>query len=471
MNEFLDSMQLFYVNYYMLIDFISGWIANIILVYTLQLLIRHKRPVWVSLLTALLFELVSYVGSLILGMSGMTGIVPILFNNFLFVLDLLILVVAFKLYQKKNYILVFLAFMISYIIWIGGAYLTLGLFYSLIDLSKYVFLGTFFSMIATPFVSGVAYLILKRLDITSRIVRIANYKASSYIVMFVIIVNASILAFIVSLFMEAMQEVATLQSFEPLQNYTNEMVLILLADISFSVVLIWFSSYLFMNMEKVERQKNELIQQQLYIQKLENLQSEMKTMRHDYKNIISSIYLQAKEGDISAIQDYLSKTMNHLDEQIGSSIMLSSQLVNLKVMELKSLLLVKLMELENENIRYTIEVPYPINSIKMSMSDFTRCLGILIDNAKEEVMKQNHGSLSIVLLNEAAELNVMVKNSIVEKPLLQKIWEEGYSTKGMSRGLGLSSYLNIISRYEFVLKQTKISAEEQEFIQSFSVMK
>ncbi|KAF1297891.1 hypothetical protein BAU15_08275 [Enterococcus sp. JM4C] len=62
----------------------------------------------------------------------------------------------------------------------------------------------------------------------------------------------------------------------------------------------------------------------------------------------------------------------------------------------------------------------------------------------------------------------MVKNSLVEKPLLQKIWEEGYSTKGTNRGLGLSSYQNILNRYEFVLKQTSI--QNDEFIQAFSIV-
>ncbi|WP_337247990.1 GHKL domain-containing protein [Candidatus Enterococcus huntleyi] len=74
----------------------------------------------------------------------------------------------------------------------------------------------------------------------------------------------------------------------------------------------------------------------------------------------------------------------------------------------------------------------------------------------------------MLLLNEANELNVLVKNSLVEKPLLQKIWEEGYSTKGTNRGLGLSSYQNILNRYEFVLKQTSI--QNDEFIQAFSIV-
>nr|WP_161841804.1 hypothetical protein [Enterococcus sp. JM4C] len=63
---------------------------------------------------------------------------------------------------------------------------------------------------------------------------------------------------------------------------------------------------------------------------------------------------------------------------------------------------------------------------------------------------------------------MLVKNSLVEKPLLQKIWEEGYSTKGTNRGLGLSSYQNILNRYEFVLKQTSI--QNDEFIQAFSIV-
>ncbi|KAF1297892.1 hypothetical protein BAU15_08280 [Enterococcus sp. JM4C] len=388
MTELLDNLQLFFIDYYMVTEFIFCWVSYIVLVATIQLLTREKITPWRMVIAAFFLEVISFGGSIYVTSFSIAGLSGMVINNLLYILDIAVVVVAFKTYRKKNYTLVVLAAMISYIIYIGSSYLLLWIFYSVVDLSSYFFLASCVYSAVTPFLTLGIYFILKRVNAVDKVVKISHYKATSYLLILVIVVNISVFAHIVALFVQAINEAVLVNSFDPIHKYTNEMVLILFADISFTIVLIWFSSYLFMNMEKVERQKNELIQQQLYIQKLENLQVEMKNLRHDYKNIISSIYLQAKEGDISSIQDYLSSTMNHLDEQIGSSIMLSSQLANLKVMELKSLLLVKLMELETENIRYAIEIPYPIDSVKISISDFNRCLGILIDNAKEEVAKQ-----------------------------------------------------------------------------------
>lgn len=39
---------------------------------------------------------------------------------------------------------------------------------------------------------------------------------------------------------------------------------------------------------------------------------------------------------------------------------------------------------------------------------------------------------------------------------MRKIWDEGYSTKGKNRGLGLTSYQQILSKYQNVTKQTTL---------------
>jgi two-component system sensor histidine kinase AgrC len=51
-----------------------------------------------------------------------------------------------------------------------------------------------------------------------------------------------------------------------------------------------------------------------------------------------------------------------------------------------------------------------------------------------------------------------------ERPVIHKIWEKGFSTKGEDRGLGLYTAKNIIEKkYNNVFMNT--SAEDSEFIQ------
>ncbi|MGM0123030.1 two-component system, LytTR family, sensor histidine kinase AgrC [Enterococcus sp. AZ194] len=442
--------------------FLSHLIQILLISFLLNETKKWFTKIGIAILVAFIFMRVATWPQLILWL-GVFG-----WNSVIILCTMMVYGLYFSSIRKQKVRQFLLAFTFAYAVYYLSDFFVSYIATALFSQGKYVGYIMILPTILVFLPMLAIYGISKRIKLNETLTQIMRYKWIVWIVLASLVIVIATINYVLILSMDSLTAFLVTGESAALSKTTNDIFLILFIVFSAVLVLIWFSSYLFMNMEKVEQQKNELIQQQLYIQKLEGLQTEMRAVRHDYKNIISGIYLQAKEGDSTSVQEYLANTMNQLDEQISSSIMLSSQLANLKVMELKSLLLVKLMELENETIRYTIEVPYPIDFIKMDISDFTRCLGILIDNAKEEVRKQPDGSLSILLLNEPDELNVMVKNTIIEKPLLKKIWEEGYSTKGSNRGLGLSSYQRILTRYEFVLKQTFI--QEQEFIQIFSLV-
>ena len=58
-----------------------------------------------------------------------------------------------------------------------------------------------------------------------------------------------------------------------------------------------------MQEKQLKVQQISLAQQKNYIESLEGLQKEMRMFRHDYKNMMSSMYLQAKEGDFQSLQN------------------------------------------------------------------------------------------------------------------------------------------------------------------------
>ncbi|WP_438717229.1 sensor histidine kinase [Enterococcus sp. AZ109] len=220
---------------------------------------------------------------------------------------------------------------------------------------------------------------------------------------------------------------------------------------------------------RIAEQEATLLQQESYVKSLESIQRDMRTLQHDYKNILSGLYLQSEEGKTEEIKAYLNQTLGQLDENVANKIKETTHLSNIEVSAVKSMVLTKLAAMEQLGIQCNLEVSGPIKDINMDLNDFVRCLGILLDNAIEEVqqLQSDVAKLDVILSNEVEDLTVIVKNPTREKPKIHQIWQEGFSTKGENRGLGLFSYQRILDKYQHVSKQTIL--KDDEFVQILTI--
>ena len=83
-----------------------------------------------------------------------------------------------------------------------------------------------------------------------------------------------------------------------------------------------------MQKKQIQTQQISMQQQSAYIESLEKLQSEMRRFRHDYKNMMSGMYLQAKEGNMEAVQNFIQDMTSDFDYQVGEQIRRLTQLGN-----------------------------------------------------------------------------------------------------------------------------------------------
>ncbi len=217
-----------------------------------------------------------------------------------------------------------------------------------------------------------------------------------------------------------------------------------------------------------EELKNMIVEQQnMYINELEDIQKQMRIFRHDYQNQMSSLYLSSQEGDIENVEKSLKTMINDFDEHIGKKMNITNQLANIQIPEVKSLLMKKMTEIQKFDISIKLEVLYPFSKINMPVFDFIRCLGILIDNAMEEV-KENNGYIHLVLLaSSSSQLTMTISNTIHREIDCKKIFQEGYSTKGENRGMGLNILQEIIHQNENITMETRV--ENNEFIQELII--
>lgn len=248
-----------------------------------------------------------------------------------------------------------------------------------------------------------------------------------------------------------------------------------LSNTSLVVTIVYILSYIlviavyvfllreYLREQRLKESEALILQQQAYLRRLETIQLDLRKIHHDYKNIATGLYAQVESGDIEAAQEFISTKMLQMDKEIRLDLQQLNQLANIEVIELKTLIMAKVMQAEKMKVQLMIEVMEPINKIPMEISDLLRCGGILMDNAIEAAAREKKPQVTIVLLKEQGKLTFIVKNPTGQAVDLQRIWTAGYSTKGQNRGLGLTNLKEITRQYPNVWLETRV--EKQEFVQ------
>lgn len=194
-------------------------------------------------------------------------------------------------------------------------------------------------------------------------------------------------------------------------------------------------------------QQDVIAQQQLYEQSLEDIRRETRAFRHDYKNLLAGLSQQLGEGRLDALRSTLSELDADFDRRLGENIQLSIQTGNLRLPQVRSLLLSKLADMRGKGVACRLEALYPVEAVGMNVWDFVRCLGVLVDNAAEAALDTERPWVEIILLAQDGRVFLRVSNPYANPIDPARIWDEGWSTKGAGRGLGLAGYQRIVANY------------------------
>ena len=214
---------------------------------------------------------------------------------------------------------------------------------------------------------------------------------------------------------------------------------------------------------KIQAQQDVIAQQRLYEQDLEVIRREVRAFRHDYKNLLAGLSRQGEEG----LRQTLSELDAGFDLRLGRKIQTSTQIGNLQIPEVRSLLLSKLTVMREKGVECRLEALYPVTAVDMDIWDFVRCLGILIDNAVEAALDAEQPWVEIVLLARDGGVFLRVSNPYSNTIEPGKLWSDGWSTKGEGRGVGLSSYQHILEGHPNASPCT--SWENGVFVQELTV--
>lgn len=192
-----------------------------------------------------------------------------------------------------------------------------------------------------------------------------------------------------------------------------------------------------------------------YTANLEQVYNNLRSFKHDYVNIMTSISSYLDEKKYEELSDYFYTNIVPLKKEFVQNTESLNHLMHVKPLEIKSLLSYKMMYAIEKNISIIIDIPNDITKINMNPIDLTRLLGIYLDNAIEAALETPNPKVNLHISDMGGYVALLIANSFIDNGLtLAEITILKASTKGAGHGIGLHNASLIFAKYPNVFHET-----------------
>lgn len=211
-------------------------------------------------------------------------------------------------------------------------------------------------------------------------------------------------------------------------------------------LLIYFSlsMYSIIRTHILEKTKSDLENEKLYNKTLNLLHDNIRCFKHDFNNIVQAIGGYISVNDMNGLRVYyrsllddckLTNNLNVLDPEIINNPSIYSLLTN------------KYYVATQKNIKMTFSIFTDLSKINFNIYEFSRMLGILLDNAIEAAEESEEKLIEIEFRSTPIKQLFIIKNTCKDLNIsTTKIFEKGYSTKEKNSGIGLWKVHTILSK-------------------------
>ena len=168
--------------------------------------------------------------------------------------------------------------------------------------------------------------------------------------------------------------------------------------------------------------------------------------KHDFDNIVTTIGGYIKTNDMEGLSKYYSQLEEDCSK-VSNLYILNPDIINNP--GVYSLLTTKYSEAEGKGIKINLTFLLDLNELHMKIYDFTRILGILLDNAIEATSECDEKVLNIDFRNEAKNNRniILIENTYKDKDVdIDNIFNKGISGKENHSGLGLWEIRQILKK-------------------------
>lgn len=215
----------------------------------------------------------------------------------------------------------------------------------------------------------------------------------------------------------------------------------------------------------LKRELEEKYRIEEYAHMVEDMYSQTRRFKHDYVNMLTPLKEYIDNGNMKELKKFFYDNVIDMDKDIKWSNNNIDKLKHVKITGLKAILSTKLIKALSINIDIKVDIVENICDVSINVMDLCRIIGILMDNAIEAAEECEHPKLCLCVFNKGDYVVAAIHNNFFgEKPVIHKIYKEGFSTKGDGRGMGLYTVKNIVDKkYDNVFINTSI--EDSLFIQ------
>ena len=230
--------------------------------------------------------------------------------------------------------------------------------------------------------------------------------------------------------------------------YYTDTLPIIITFLSFLSLLAYFtvSIYSLTSIIKLASTTQKLQSAEEYNKTLNILHDNVRGFKHDFDNIVTTIGGYVKTKDMEGLKRYYVQLEDDC-QKVNSLYVLNPNLINNP--GVYSLLTTKYHEAEEKGIKVTMSLLLDLSKLNMKIYDFTRVLGILLDNAIEASNECEEKLINIIFRDDVKNHRqlVIIENTYKDKNVdTEKIFNKGFTGKENHTGLGLWEVRKILNK-------------------------
>lgn len=230
--------------------------------------------------------------------------------------------------------------------------------------------------------------------------------------------------------------------------YYTDILPIPISIMSFICLLSYYgiSIYTLTRITKLISTKKQLANAEEYNKTLQIIHDSVRCFKHDFDNTVATLGGYIQTNDMEGLKNYYKQLENEC-EKVNNLYILNPEIINNP--GIYSLLTNKYHKAEKQDVKLNISVLMDLNTINMKIYDFTKILGILLDNSIDAASTCEEKIVNVIFREDDKNKRqlLIIENTYLDKNVdINKIFDKGFTGKENHTGLGLWKIRKILKR-------------------------